>query len=442
MGGALCCRGGDYTPIRVSSFGGTERHIGHETGEAVRAGGSEDRRRGADSDLDGADVDRGVLAGPDSGERERSPALAEAIFDSSSIVSVSLVIGAPIPVSSEKVVSEAEKLFVITPRREQDLYESVVETPVGEHAHKYKYYCPLCMEYYKDLFKTSCCGNYCCVLCITQYLQTKGINGATTSELLGNLILNNERRIDEEEVDYRGRKVAKCVCPHCFTAGFQMALVLTHEDVRDYSRGTNALGRIATADRLPAVSPVRIGDTYENLKRKMVPYQASGKTGEGTGNVRSHSPQPGAETRDSAAASGPPMPEYVAVAPASASLYNVFSATNSSHDLANNSGRSDYSTGIVLTVPLSSSEHYEVVRTYSPVSSPIRSQRAADEPASVGEAGESLPVANLMDRFNREVGVASVEEQTLITADNRAGVAASVFVVRVMDAAMQSIAQD
>jgi hypothetical protein len=149
------------------------------------------------------------------------------------------------------------KLFVITPRREQDLYESIVDTPVGVYAHIYKYYCPLCMEYFRDIFKSACCGNYTCVLCLTQYLGTKGISGPTPAVMLS--VKNSA-------------KLSRCPCPHCFTVGLAMELVLTHEDVRDYSRSKDVSDE---KKRLPAVSPVKIGDSFEELKRKMLPYQAS-----------------------------------------------------------------------------------------------------------------------------------------------------------------------
>lgn len=48
------------------------------------------------------------------------------------------------------------------------------EKATGSH----KYYCPLCMLYYAEVYKTHCCNNYVCQECSVMY-----ISGALRSPL-------------------------------------------------------------------------------------------------------------------------------------------------------------------------------------------------------------------------------------------------------------------
>jgi hypothetical protein len=60
--------------------------------------------------------------------------------------------------------------ILLTPRREDGLYTKISSTPVGDQLQIYKYYCPLCMSFYKDILKSTCCHHYICSECIVDYL--------------------------------------------------------------------------------------------------------------------------------------------------------------------------------------------------------------------------------------------------------------------------------
>lgn len=60
--------------------------------------------------------------------------------------------------------------LLLTPRREDSLYSKISYTPVGEQLQIYKYYCPLCMSFFQDILKSSCCKNYICSECIVDFL--------------------------------------------------------------------------------------------------------------------------------------------------------------------------------------------------------------------------------------------------------------------------------
>lgn len=117
------------------------------------------------------------------------------------------------------LISQLSLNIVITPRREEALRSSVPFTPCGSEAHRYCYYCPLCMEFFESILKTKCCGNYICLRCTLEYLNAKGLLADSVKEVVGNNLLKT------------------VCCPHCFTIGFDPQLVESEELVRDYSKG-------------------------------------------------------------------------------------------------------------------------------------------------------------------------------------------------------------
>lgn len=120
-------------------------------------------------------------------------------------------------------ISQLSLNIVITPRREVALRSSVPFTPCGNEAHRYCYYCPLCMEFFESILKTKCCGNYICLKCTLEYLNAKGLLAESVKELVGN------------------NQLKSVCCPHCFTIGFDPQFVESEESIRDYSKGIRPL---------------------------------------------------------------------------------------------------------------------------------------------------------------------------------------------------------
>ena len=75
-------------------------------------------------------------------------------------------------VSIEKTIP-ALSLITITPRRQDNLLQCVPQTPSGDRFVQFPYYCPLCMEHFKDILVTACCNHYICFPCCITYLQSK-----------------------------------------------------------------------------------------------------------------------------------------------------------------------------------------------------------------------------------------------------------------------------
>ena len=101
--------------------------------------------------------------------------------------------------------------LVITPSREMQMRISVCETPHGEQAVQYPYYCPLCMEHFADVLVASCCGNYNCIDCVVDYIATRnvGIDSAIPiNEVLAHL------------KEYNDTNSAPISCPQCLQVGY------------------------------------------------------------------------------------------------------------------------------------------------------------------------------------------------------------------------------
>ena len=137
-------------------------------------------------------------------------------------------------------------------------------TPVGKQAEEFKFFCPLCMMFYRTMREMPCCQQYICSYCLVEFLQTKQstcsprtADGGMTDEVLP-------------------RGVA---CPHCASIGTGQPLRLldSHntEEARSYldSPGTTAdLIRSASGDEATQ-SPLRVGDDFQTMARKMLPFE-------------------------------------------------------------------------------------------------------------------------------------------------------------------------
>lgn len=135
---------------------------------------------------------------------------------------------------------------LLTPRREDNLYNKISYTPIGDQLSVYKYYCPLCMSFYQDIFTSSaCCRHYICSECIVDYLAKRNCLVNTLNDIL------------------MASPYQNLACPHCNTVGFSPALVLPHETVRNYLDSTTP------AQQISYPSPMKIGDSFEDMKRKM-----------------------------------------------------------------------------------------------------------------------------------------------------------------------------
>lgn len=91
-----------------------------------------------------------------------------------------------------------------------------------------------------------------CFACTRDYLNAKGLDFVKKLEHLEDNVLL-------EEIS----------CPHCFTMGFFPAVVHKDETIRDYSYKNPPAG-----NQFNQPSPLRVGESFEDMKRKMIPFKA------------------------------------------------------------------------------------------------------------------------------------------------------------------------
>jgi hypothetical protein len=122
--------------------------------------------------------------------------------------------GAPHNAASTPSWKKDHIKVVTTPLPVRQGIDSVEFTPMANS--EYKYYCPLCMLYFKgSILVTSCCKNYICYGCALGFVAGKaGIAGDA--------------------------KAVPCVlpdlpCPHCAGDGVQLAYVAANATPRNYS---------------------------------------------------------------------------------------------------------------------------------------------------------------------------------------------------------------
>jgi hypothetical protein len=121
--------------------------------------------------------------------------------------------------------------------------QRVEHTPLGAEKDTFKFYCPLCMCYSTDILATTCCKNYTCRHCEAQILQ---------------YVKSNDPAV---------------ACPHCATVGFQLVSVSPDSLPRDYGDLSHEQPHMYNGgERQRGNSPLKIGDSFEALKRKMLTY--------------------------------------------------------------------------------------------------------------------------------------------------------------------------
>eukprot|EP01060_Flectonema_neradi_P008328 TRINITY_DN15956_c0_g1_i1.p1 TRINITY_DN15956_c0_g1~~TRINITY_DN15956_c0_g1_i1.p1 ORF type:complete len:211 (+),score=22.33 TRINITY_DN15956_c0_g1_i1:64-633(+) len=122
-------------------------------------------------------------------------------------------------------------LKCVTPPTNERTREAVgsSETPVAGGTNQY--YCPVCMMYFGEIGKTTCCGNYLCEFCVKDVT-----------------------------------KVGECVsCPFCITAGVKFTKVDSNEGIKTY-KDSPAVMRTTTQT---AFSPIPPGASFDEMKKKV-----------------------------------------------------------------------------------------------------------------------------------------------------------------------------
>lgn len=165
---------------------------------------------------------------------------------------------------------------VVTPRRPEALTSSnIVEsapmqlslsyTPCSKlEKEQYQYYCPICMMWFQDILSTVCCANYICQQCFTEYIERYGY-----SIIDGSIQLNVVANIQSRKKDI--------FCPHCQSEQhFSVSNVDSQKAVRSYV--TTPYTKFLQERESFGPSPLKAGESFDDLKRKIRPYAANAES--------------------------------------------------------------------------------------------------------------------------------------------------------------------
>jgi len=214
---------------------------------------------------------------PPSGQVERT---ALPVIQFQAVVSSSSVAN-----STDRVQSppQTESLAIIptlsTPRRvpgsllssffTETSMEGVSQTPsVAAEKEIFRIYCPLCMGWFREGLLTKCCGNQICRGCLIEYLAGFGYSV-------------NEGRVVAS--DSAGSKQRSIFCPHCQSEDtFAIGNIDNDTKLRNYADTPMANRGGAAQPRFEFPSPVRVGASFDELQRKLRPFNSTLAETDGT----------------------------------------------------------------------------------------------------------------------------------------------------------------
>eukprot|EP00743_Colponemidia_sp_Colp-15_P004960 GILK01005346.1.p1 GENE.GILK01005346.1~~GILK01005346.1.p1 ORF type:complete len:350 (+),score=56.38 GILK01005346.1:104-1153(+) len=116
-------------------------------------------------------------------------------------------------------------------------------TPVGDLAKTFRYNCPLCMRFFNYMLQGSCCRQYICHGC-------------------AEALRDENARLPE----------ARIRCPHCNSEPLKLKDVDPFEPTIHYS-DSPMVGRSKSLNINYIPSPLKVGDSFEVMKAKLVTFQ-------------------------------------------------------------------------------------------------------------------------------------------------------------------------
>eukprot|EP00193_Tetraselmis_chui_P012388 CAMPEP_0177781780 /NCGR_PEP_ID=MMETSP0491_2-20121128/18061_1 /TAXON_ID=63592 /ORGANISM="Tetraselmis chuii, Strain PLY429" /LENGTH=186 /DNA_ID=CAMNT_0019301925 /DNA_START=453 /DNA_END=1014 /DNA_ORIENTATION=- len=151
--------------------------------------------------------------------------------------------------------------------------------PADKADSAHKYFCPICMLYHSEVYKTQCCSNYVCQECSLMYISGK--RKRAEEEMLAALSM---------DFDERGPLISSHIveCPYCQKGGMVLTRVNPWEGIKTYEDSevsslassmsytgsldpshSAALKGKGAARGGPDPKKVAIGDDFAALRRKI-----------------------------------------------------------------------------------------------------------------------------------------------------------------------------
>eukprot|EP00744_Colponema_vietnamica_P001538 GILI01002536.1.p1 GENE.GILI01002536.1~~GILI01002536.1.p1 ORF type:complete len:279 (+),score=23.59 GILI01002536.1:92-928(+) len=171
-------------------------------------------------------------------------------------------------------------------------------TPVGDLADTYKYNCPLCMRFFSHMLHTACCKRYVCHLCADDMRSShskaaaasllRSHSSTTPSSANINSITANSpsRRMSSPsyQFSYSFSLDQKLRCPHCSACPVSLKDVDSAAPIQKYTdspmlSSSSKKSSIFSQNQKPPgalPSPLRIGDSIEVMKSKMLSFETVG----------------------------------------------------------------------------------------------------------------------------------------------------------------------
>lgn len=158
-----------------------------------------------------------------------------------------------------------------------------------------RYYCPLCMMYFEAVYETVCCGHTICDDCALGYMRSASISGPpnldTPPDTLEDWVVGDTIRLTDGisallpnacafcRESQPARDLPQHMIDRLGTAqGFQLKLVLpggAEGALRSYEDSPAAQRQQLPGAAMDTVgpSPLRVGDSFEKMRSKMIPFE-------------------------------------------------------------------------------------------------------------------------------------------------------------------------
>ena len=162
----------------------------------------------------------------------------------------------------------------------------LAETPIGKAADEYKYYCPLCMMFFRSICELPCCKQSTCAFCFAEYIERNQKQKGGGSAPAGATALAADDAVASPPAPVKGGVPlllpAGTACPQCAVVAkkqLDLRVIEGYESAHvAYIDSPHTLAEQARVKekqqgRAGMASPLKVGDDFNAMARKMLPFQ-------------------------------------------------------------------------------------------------------------------------------------------------------------------------
>ena len=161
--------------------------------------------------------------------------------------------------------------------------EGIAETPIGKAADEYKYYCPICMMFFRSICELPCCKQSTCAFCFAEYAQKQQ---PKHSSAIAAAAAYAAPAAAPAAAGVKGGVAlvlqAGMACPQCAVVPkrpLDLRVVEGFDEQRvaylDSPQTRAQMERISKShnQHLGKASPLKVGDDFNTMARKMLPFK-------------------------------------------------------------------------------------------------------------------------------------------------------------------------